>query len=379
MSQAHFDDAVAKAKGAPLDFTPGVIPPSAGTSPVKSKKTGVNPYAVEEQRESQGFVAPPTETSTSKEKATSSRPTSTVTSSLLKDAAQASGQTPVGLLGLNHAIKYAQGFLLHMGALHRDIIARTNGPLPKGMKEARESLASADYHLGEVNKSKVSDTGFALQDFEEAGKHLAIAHRHLSSIDPEGAGKIVFSHPMGASSLPITAADLPIITKNPTPPTLRGKKPKNIRIEGKQVPAGQVKTAIAKEAVAKETGTPSAGVREDVTKNILDVLKGTKKARKTTTPSGRTGVDVAPAEKLGAAAVDVGRTGDWSGSERVAPMPGDPSSRVKAVLPEESPKQRAVRKSRVKTAKAEGDIIRGKMRKISKSETFSYRDKNKGK
>lgn len=291
-------------------------------------------------------------------------------------------------VGLQDAINMTAVFHQNLRNMHTEVSSRTRGILPRGMKPAREHLEAAAAALQTARHLANSATSTAWNSLQEAGTHVRKAHQHLIGIHPEAADLSVH-HPINGTPVQLVPGDLKEITTNPSP-MAPAKPPKKVAVTlpaqkvntetGEPIPRKRVvKTAKVKKTIAIQEGLKEAGASTDVTRRevkqaITEKMKPTPKRR---FPTPVEEYDVSdpkkpstPVEPLGAAATDVGRTGDWSGAATPQPMPGASPEAVQEQHPQPSAQQAQVVQSRQKEAEQEGDIARKKIKQMGAGERF---------
>lgn len=289
MSREHFDTGSSDGRSGGIEGGDNIIAPSAGPTPDVTK-TNTNPDSVGTQ---------------------------------LKKATQI---TKAKFVGLHDSINAAA--LLHneLKNMHRDVVSSTRTILPSGLKEAREHLELANHHLHNARLQATPATARAWVSLHDASVAIATAHKYLIPHHP-GAADLSADVPANGKTVSITPSDLPGASTPPSPPRERGKAPRRARVGNKVVDVENIKKTLNIQTAKKKANVPGTYVpRPELEKQVRKQIKGTPIVpRPERTPETGTGTDPKakrdPIEPLGGAAVDVGRTGDWSGAENTRAMP----------------------------------------------------------
>lgn len=243
----------------------------------------------------------------------------------LKDSRSKFG---INLVDVNTAAKVAGQTHSQLSALHTELSSKNLHP---GLVTARGHLATAKEHLERYHQLTGPAHSKARVSLETAGRSLIAAHKALSEVSPMAAAEIGVDHTINGKHVRFTpGSELAHITKNPQPPS-RAQAPKKVRVGGTVVPTGAIEAVLDEAKAAKEQGVPGTEtIRPEVEAELRRRIAPTPKRS-----AGRIGPEQDPkqittplAERLGSAAVEPSKVGDWGGSEQAAPVPGSPLSRV---------------------------------------------------
>lgn len=240
----------------------------------------------------------------------------------LKDSRSKFG---INLVDVNTAAKVASQMHSQLSALHTELSGKNLHP---GLVTARGHLATAKEHLERYHQLTGPAHSKARVSLETAGRSLIAAHKALSEVSPMAAAEIGVDHTINGKHVRFTpGSELAHITKNPQPPS-RARAPKKVRVGNTVVSTGAIEAVLDEAKAAKKQGVPGTeAIRPEVEQEL--------RRRIAPTPKKSAGPVQDPkqirkplAERLGSAAVEPSKVGDWGGSEQAAPVPGSPVSRV---------------------------------------------------
>lgn len=237
------------------------------------------------------------------------------------------GQTPKKLVGMNDTINIIKGLHTQLHTIHRDLVkSGVTGPDmyeadkalngDKSQDPEHEDFLGVGEHLHATALLKATQTPLAWGHIERSAQKVHTAWMALQNLTPKAADVSITHSINSAPTLFTPGAELLHIAGAPTKFNERGAKPKRIAIDDRVLPTDKVKEGINR---AKTFGT--FGVRKEVIRAAENKTKGTKRVRKIQTP-----ITVADPQKDGQLVdrlgdVDMGKTGDWSGSEGARNMP----------------------------------------------------------
>lgn len=289
MSREHFDTGSSDGRSGGIEGGDNIVAPSAGPTPDVTR-TNTNPNSVGNQ---------------------------------LKKVTQI---TKGKLVGLHDSINATALIRNELHKMHRDVVSSTRTILPSGLKDAREHLELAEHYLHKARLQAGPATARAWESLHLASEATSTAHKNLLPHHPEAAD-LSINVPANGKIISITPSDLPGASTPPSPPRKKGKAPRRARVGNKVIDAEKIKSTLNIQAAKKKANIPGTYVpRPELEKQVRKQLEGTPIVpRPERTPETGTGIDPKakrdPIEPLGGAAVDVGRTGDWSGAENTRAMP----------------------------------------------------------
>lgn len=259
------------------------------------------------------------------------------------------GFTGKKAVGMNDTIRIVD----HLGAqlLQAHLSLSANGKHPKH-DEVTAGLRAAASSIAFAKQKKDAETPLAWEHISAAGKALHAVHKDLHSVDASSVADISASHSINGVDTTFTPGkELLHITKQPSEFRTKGRAPKRVGFGSRvvDVPRG----AGAEIAATQEAG--KAGIRgaarplrRDVIKAFEEKTAPVTRRRKSERDGGdaRSGMSAPMSlgpvvDKLGAAAGQPNKVGDWSGTEQ-APTTG---------VPQESKAQARVAGKRVARAK----------------------------